>query len=310
MKVTPNLSFLLCIGTIAMPVVEGSLNGFGLKNSAAMKPSLQRQDLFDFAAQQSHRGLKSATAMALLSKRSAAGKQAAKNQKAIEVAVHQERRSLQGDVDAASLALCEAFLVTLYGPNSGCTCTDEVPSMECVDFLSSCNRCDTIQSEEACLFTDEEAEEAAVAALPAGTTGDSVLAGCTTYRSGPFADDTLCSVLDFSDSLTCSFTINQTECNSCTVVKCRDVNEEAELGEVNYDIDCSNIIAGETWNLCIDDIPETSPFIALGITNDLFQETTCVGGKDSGDGGDMSGGVAASSHVLSLVGVIIVTSFW
>jgi hypothetical protein len=267
MKVTSNLSCLLCISTIAMPVVEASLNGFGLKRSTATKPSLQRQDVFDFAAQQSHRGLKSATAMTLLSKRSAAAKRAATNQKVVEVAVHQERRILQGDLeaDAASLAVCELFLVALYGPNSGCTCTDEVPSMECIDFISSnCRLCDTIQSEEACLVSDKEA---ALAVLPG--TGGSVIVDCKTYRSGPFADDTICGVENFSDN-TCSFTINEMECNSCTVVACG--------AETNYDIDCSNIIAGETWNFCFDGIPETSPFIAFG-TNGLFQEVTC------GDGG-------------------------
>ena len=142
MKVASNLSFLLCIGTIAMPavVVEASLSGFGRKRSAATKPkfSLQRrQEKIDFAAQESHRGLKSAAATALLSKRSAATKRAAKNQKAVEVAVHKQRRSLQSDdeFDAISLALCEAFLAALLGPNSGYTGTDEELSMEGNDFI-------------------------------------------------------------------------------------------------------------------------------------------------------------------------------
>jgi hypothetical protein len=268
MKVTSNLSFLLYIGTIAMPVVEASLNGFSrLKPSAATKPSFQSQDVFDFDAQQSHRGLKTATAMALLSKHSAATSRAAKIQTAVEVAVHQQRRSLQEDfeIDAASLAICDLFLAAVFGPNSGCACTDEEPSMECIEFIASnCLLCDTIQSEEACLVIDEEAT---LAALP--ETGSFVV-DCLTYRSGPFADDTLCGIQNFSDN-TCTFTLNETECTSCTVVVC-------DGEEINYDIDCSNIIAGETWNLCTDDIPETSPFIAFG-DNDLFQELTCGDGE-------------------------------
>jgi hypothetical protein len=323
MKVTSNLFVLLCIGTVAMPVINASLNGFGLnKRSAATKHSLQRQDAFDFAAQQSHRGLKSATAIALLSERSAAAKRAAKNQKAVEVAVHQQHRSLQGDLQLDD-ATCEIFLTAIYGPNSGCPCTAEEPTMECIDFIAAnCLLCDTIQSEEACLVSDFEAT---LAAFP--ETGSSY-ADCLTYRSGPFANDTICEIENFSDN-TCTFTINETECTSCTVVACD--------GETDYDIDCSNIIAGETWNLCTDDIPDTSPFIAFG-SNDRFGEFTCangggisedtsveagvgesngsnpgdesLGGTDSGDGGDTSGGVAASSHVFSLVGIIIVTCFW
>jgi hypothetical protein len=270
MKVTSNLSFLLCIGTIAMHAVEASHNAFGLKHSAAMKPSFQRQDIFAFAAQHTHRGLKSATATALLSKRSAATKRAAKNQKAVEVAVHQQRRSLQSDdeFDAISLALCEVFLAALLGPDSGCTCTDEEPSMECNDFIySNCLLCDTIQGEEACLVFDEQA-------VLAASTGTENLVDCLTYRSGPFADDTICGIENLADN-TCTFTINETECNSCTVVECGE--------ETDFDIDCSNIFEGETWNLCTDDIPETSRFIAFG-TNNLFQDLTCSdgGGVDLG----------------------------
>jgi hypothetical protein len=77
-------------------------------------------------------------------------------------------------------------------------------------------------------------------------------------------------------------------------------------------------------NLCTDDIPDTSLFIAAG-NNDRFGKFTCangggfdsgnpgdesLGGTDSEDGGDTSGGVAASSHVLSFVGIIVVTTFW
>jgi hypothetical protein len=232
MKVTSNLSFLLCIGILAKPVVEASLNGFGRKHSAAStKRSIQRQVVFDFAAQQSHRDLQLTDA----------------------------------ELEAAGLALCEAFLVALLGPNSGCTCTDDEPSMECSDFVSSnCLFCDTLQFEEACLFLDEEAQLAA-------TSGTDSFVDCLTYESGPFTDKTICGIENFVDN-TCAITIDGEECTSCTVVACGDE------GETNFDIDCSNIIAEETWNLCTDDIPETSLFIAVG-DNDRFEDLSCDDGN-------------------------------
>ena len=248
-----------------------------LKRSAATKPKLslqRRQEKIDFAAQESHRGLKSATATSLLSKRSTTTKRTAKNQKAVELAFHQQRRSLQEDseIDAASLAICELFLEALLGPDSGCSCIDEESSPECDafgdDYISAnCVLCDTIQSEEACVVVDEGATLAATPDM------GSVFADCLTYSSGPFADDTLCAIENFVDN-TCAITINETECTSCSVVLCN--------GFTDYDIDCSNIIAGETWNLCTDDIPESSPFIVFGST-DLFQVYTC---DDDGGGAD------------------------
>jgi hypothetical protein len=264
MKVTSILSLLLCIGTVAMPVVEASFNGFGLKRSALTKRSIQHQDVFDFAAQQqSHRGLKLA---ALLSKRSATTKRFTKNQKAVEVDAHHQRRSLQTDSEIiAELALCEVFLAVLLGPDSGCTCSEDEPSTECNEFISSnCLLCDTLQGEEACLFFDEQAALAAALAAPE----TDIFVDCLTYESGPFAGTAFCGIESLLDN-TCTFTINETECTSCTVVAC-DV-------ENTFDIDCSNIIAGETWNLCTDDIPETSPFIAVG-TNDRFEDLSCSEG--------------------------------
>jgi hypothetical protein len=203
--------------------------------------------------------------------------------------------------------------------------------------------CDTLQGVEACLFDDEDAQ------LEAGAYY------CFTYESGPFADSTICLIDDFFDINTCTITIDGNECNSCNVVTCSDMDGIGIYDE-SYDFDCSNIIVGETWNLCSDDIPETSPFIAAG-NNMRFFEFSCVDpedvnpevgesdgsnpgnesldnidpedvnpevgesdgsnpgnesldNKESGDGGDMSGGVAASSHMLSLVGLIIVACFW
>jgi hypothetical protein len=87
-------------------------------------------------------------------------------------------------------------------------------------------------------------------------------------------------------------------------------------GDTDYDIDCSNIIAGETWNLCTDTIPETSRFLAAG-NNDRFEDPDCSeagGGKGAlalpTGGGNDSGGKALSFHVLSVVSLIAVAAFW
>jgi hypothetical protein len=114
----------------------------------------------------------------------------------------------------------------------------------------------------------------------------SVYSGCTTYKSGPF-DNVICETENLIDN-TCTITIDGTECSSCTVVDCD--------GDTDYDIDCSNIIAGETWNLCTDTIPETSPFSFNNA--DLIDDFAC------------SGGVVLSFHVLSAVSLIAVAAFW
>jgi hypothetical protein len=83
MKVTSNLSFLLCISSVVMPAVDASIKGFGRKLSAATKPTstIKHRELFDFAAaaqQHSNRGLKSALATGFSQKLSAVTKRALK----------------------------------------------------------------------------------------------------------------------------------------------------------------------------------------------------------------------------------------
>jgi hypothetical protein len=58
-----------------------------------------------------------------------------------------------GEPDLTDPAVCEAFLAILVGvgPDSGCTCTEEEPSTECTDYLATCNFCDTLQGEDACI---------------------------------------------------------------------------------------------------------------------------------------------------------------
>jgi hypothetical protein len=256
MKVTSNLSFLLCIISVAMPVVE-SIKGFGRKLSAATKPTstIKHRELFDFAAasqQHSNRGLKSALAPGLRQRRSAVTKRALKHQKALaDAAVHKQNRGLQ-EPNLTDPAVCEVFLTLLVGPDSGCTCTEEEPSTECIENLATCNFCDTLQNEEACISIS----------LTEDTS--SVYSGCITYESGPF-DNVICETESFIDN-TCTITIDGEECSSCTVVDCD--------GDTDYDIDCSNIIAGETWNLCTDTIPETSCFLVAG-NNDRFEDPSC-----------------------------------
>lgn len=69
------------------------------------------------------------------------------------------------------------------------------------------------------------------------------------YGSGPFGN-TICLIENFADS---TYTI--------TLVTCSETDGDGIFGS-NLDFDCSNIIAGETWNLWDADIPEMSPFSA------------------------------------------------
>jgi hypothetical protein len=88
MKVTSSLSFLLCISSVVIPVVDARANGFGLnKRPAATRRFVDSKEVFDFAAtQESHRVFNSAAT------------------KRYDFAVHQQRRSLQY---VSELELCE-----------------------------------------------------------------------------------------------------------------------------------------------------------------------------------------------------------
>jgi hypothetical protein len=79
-----------------------------------------------------------------------------------------------------------------------------------------------------------------------------------TNLAPPFAGITNCAINNFADG-TCTITTDGAECNSCTLITC-DATDGAGQTDENYDIDCSNVIEGEVWNLCTDDVPETSPF--------------------------------------------------
>jgi hypothetical protein len=165
-----------------------------------------------------------------------------------DAAVREQNRGLQ-EPDLTDPAVCEAFLAILFGPDSGCTCTEEEPSSECIDHLATCNFCDTLQGEDACI------------SISVTENTSSVYSGCITYESGPF-DNVICETENLIDN-TCTYTIDGTECSSCAVIDCD--------GDTDYDIDCSNIISGETWNLCTVTIPETSRFLAAG-NNDRFED--------------------------------------
>jgi hypothetical protein len=176
--------------------------------------------------------------------------------------------------------LCEAFLAVLFGStNTGCTCDDAEPSDKCLEFLSSCSACDTVQGERTC-FTEEVEKSNALSS-------DDVDAYCYTYESGLF-DNTICELYNPADD-TCTITIDGTECSSCALVTCDD--------DDFYDIDCSNVIEGETWNQCTDDIPETSRFLATA-NNDRYLDFSDCGGS------------ALSFRALSVVSLMVVVTFW
>jgi hypothetical protein len=245
MKVTSNLSFLVCISSVVMPAIDARASGFSYKRSTATKRSIKDQEV---------------------------------------------SRTLQTD-DELALQLCETFLEILLGPNSGCTCAEDGElTSDCEDFLSQCDICDTIQGERTCLAFAEEESTAA-------STSD-IVADCFAYESGPFAN-TICTLDNFVES-TCTITIDGKECNSCAIVAC-SATDGTGVFEDSYDFDCSNVIEGETWNLCTADIPETSRFLAIG-NNDLFTDLDCSSRE--------SGGFALSFHGLSvLVSLIVVASF-
>jgi hypothetical protein len=155
MKVTSNLSFLFCISSLVMPVIDARANVLGLKRSPATKSSSKRNlKTFDAAVHQQRRSLH-ARANVLALKRSPATK---RNLKAFDAAVHQQRRSLQTDT-----VVCEALSEFIMdNPTSGCTCNadGEEPTDECYEFLSYCTACDTLEDERTCLGIDLEAEVA------------------------------------------------------------------------------------------------------------------------------------------------------
>jgi hypothetical protein len=275
MRITPNLSFFLCISSVAIPVTDARANGFDRKRSAATKRSIehQRQKVFDFAAQQeSRRELKAPVTES-------------------SVSVHQQRRRLQADWEQGdgALKLCEAFIEALIGPNSGCKCDEEGdPTSECQEYLSECNVCDTIQGQRTCLVFAAEETSAAIS--------EENDADCYSYNLGPF-DNTICTIDNVVEN-TCTVTIDGEECNSCAIVACGATDGEGVLSG-SYDFDCSNVMKGETWNLCTDNIPETSPFLASG-NNNRYLDLECG-----------SGGFATSLHTISvLISLIAVAAFW
>jgi hypothetical protein len=247
MKVTSNLSFLFCISSVVMPVIDARANVLGLKRSPAKKSFSKHLKALDAAVHQQRRTLP-ARANVLGRKRSPATK---RNLKDFDAAVHHQGRSLQTDA-----VVCEALAEDMLAfPDSGCTCNqDGEPTDECSELLDYCTTCDTIAGERTCFSVDLEAQVA---------TGD-VDAFCGKYTSGAF-DNKIC-FYDVDDSdLTCTATLDGTDCTSCALISCGN-------GDIDFDFDCSNVIAGETYNVCTDDIPETSPFLPLNSVNERFVE--------------------------------------
>jgi hypothetical protein len=211
--------------------------------------------------------------------------------KRYDFAVHQQRRSLQTDGLSAK-DFCESNL-KIVAPNVDCTCTEDgEPTLECDILLAECAVCDTIQGEITCLAFDQAATNTAI------TRHDFV--DCYSYESGPFDGMVICEIANEAED-TCTVTIDGEECSTCSAITCVDDTE--------LDLDCSNIIEGETWNLCTSEIPETSPFISYG-KNDRFIDYEC-GSRGIGLSGG-SGGFALSFHAVSVVvGLItVVATFW
>jgi hypothetical protein len=172
------------------------------------------------------------------------------------------------EAGGGALEFCQLILEAQFGADAGCTCEPDGEDF-IVDWDCDITACETIQGEETCVLLDEEA----ASAVEAGPDE------CLTYTSGPF-NNTICTIDVFVDD-TCTITIDGEDCSSCTVVD--------SDSDTDYDIDCSNIIAGETWNLCTADIPETSPFISFG-TIELFDDPSCSEAGGGGGGKERPGG--------------------
>jgi hypothetical protein len=191
---------------------------------------------------------------------------------------HQERALQTGAgeslSDADNQAFCETVLLVFFGAGSGCTCvltadgTDYEPN--CDALLESCVLCEPLQGQETCFNFDLEA------ALAAETSETE--ASCVTYTSGVF-DNTICQIRNLVDG-SCAVTVDGAECNSCTVIAC---DEGESFFDDAVDFDCSNLIAGEVWNVCVDDIPETSPFIFARNNGNLFNFDRCFSDTGSSD---------------------------
>lgn len=206
-----------------------------------------------------------------------------------------EHRELQSDVGLQDL--CESFLDLFFGPNSGCVCVPTADGTdfeaECGDLFDNCPSCETLQGQETCLKIDVDA-----AKLVTVTEEEEV--SCQTYISGVF-DNTICEARNLNDN-NCTLTIDGAECSSCEVVTCGVSNAFEE----NLNMDCSNVIAGETFNLCTDTIPETSRFIYLG-NNVLYTFAECL---TNGIFGDASDGTIRSFHLFAIVGLAVASLFY
>lgn len=185
---------------------------------------------------------------------------------------------------------CEGFLDIFFGVDSGCECVlsdnglDYEPN--CDELLDGCESCETIQGVETCLSFDLEAS-----ATADGSTELEVL--CYVYSSGAFGETTICQARD-SLSENCTLSIDGAECNSCSIVQCGADNP---FYDEYFDYDCSNVIEGESWNLCSDNISDTSPFIFAG-NNELFTFADCFPGLVSG------GSMVSFSTTLAIIGLV------
>jgi hypothetical protein len=352
MKVTFNLSFLLCISSVMMPIVDARANGVGLhKRSTALKSLATKRSIkhdvkaYDLAAHQQRRSLQTKnddisceSFLATLDTNPCtcddqdefdATAECSDFLSGLDLVVVCEFALTalgpnpctcddQGEVDTSTAECsefvsgldagsCEDFLEAL-GPNP-CTCDDQgevdTSTAECSEFVASCNICDTLQGEETCFTFEEEVSN--------DGSSDEVETFCYTYISGVF-DNTICEIENFTAD-TCTITIDGTECNSCATLPFCDGD--------GYDIDCSNVIEGEKYNTCTDDIPETSRFLATANNDRFVDDIECgvtvpsttsspitVTQSPTSSPTTVSGAFALSFHAVSAVGLMVFATFW
>jgi hypothetical protein len=320
MKVTSNLSFLLCISSVVMPVIEASIKGF-----PGFSPKL-----------------------------SAATTRALKHEKALAdtstaVQVRQQHRGLQPDLSVP--IVCNAFLSLLYGLNSGCSCTDGVgASTECSAFIrDNCNFYDIVQDEEASIsFSTITRTTDSFSSCRTYMSGPFDNTICTIDN---LIDDTCITTIDGEECSSCSVVDCEEEGDSDYVIDCSNLITGETWNFCNAAIPETSVFIAYGTNAGFDD-PRCSgdpgevtsggggTYEWCVLRRDVGYGCTCVpdgedyllecdiandsgdndsggndsGGNDSGDKGlrydDGSGGNALSFHALSVVGLISVAAFW
>jgi hypothetical protein len=179
-----------------------------------------------------------------------------------------EHRNLQSDEEVCAFIIDE-LVDGSYAQFCSCDRVGDSYVLDCV--YTDCPDCELLQGseEETCAISNDGVVLSLSEDLDLLA---DLFYSCTLYQSGLFDSTAVCLIEEFTGEF-CAVTVDDEACNSCEYVDCGG-------GYTDYSVDCSNVIPGEVWNFCTDDIPETSPFISYGY-NDLFFFEECSAGTPS-----------------------------